>query len=302
MSWRQTKTVVDACTVLDDAMTAKVEAAVLAKLPVQAAHETRRLLNRTIARLDPQGAADRHEARRLDRTTVSYPQPDGMAMFGAILPAEQVAMMEQAVDAHAATFEEEGRTLAQKRADALFDLVVNQSGSNAGAQGGRSAAVVQVTVPLDVLIGASDKPGELKGYGPITAGQARDVAFAEGTVWRRLITHPTTGMVVKTDPTTYKPTAETVRHVEARDRHCAFPTCRMPAHRTDLDHVVEFDHYDPAAGGQSVPENLIPLCRRHHGLKHRGGWTVERDDTSGQTHWTAPTGHTYTNTPDTWTE
>jgi hypothetical protein len=301
VSWRQTKTVVDACAVLDDVMTAQVEAAVVAKLPVQAAHETRRMLNRTIARLDPQGAAARHEARRLERTTVSYPQADGMAMFGAILPAEQAALMEQAVDTHAATFDDDGRTLAQKRADALFDLVTNRTGGiNTQSGGGRSAAVVQVTVPLDVLIGVSEEPGELKGYGPITAGQARDVAFAQGTIWRRLITHPSTGMVVKTDPTTYKPTTETIRHVEARDRHCAFPTCRMPAHRTDLDHVVEFDHHHPASGGQSVPENLIPLCRRHHGLKHRGGWTVVRDDSTGCTRWTAPTGHTYTNTPEIW--
>ncbi|WP_329121630.1 HNH endonuclease signature motif containing protein [Streptomyces sp. NBC_01465] len=300
ISWRQAKTVVDACAVLDDEMTAKVEDAVVAKLPTQAAHETRRMLNRTIARLDPEGAAARHEQRRLERTTVNYPQPDGMAMFGAIVPAEQAALMEQAVDAHAATFADDGRTLSQKRADALFDLITGTT--NTQSVGGRSAAVVQITVPLDVLIGASEEPAELKGYGPITAGQARDVAFAEGTVWRRLITHPTTGMVVKTDPTTYKPTAETTRHVEARDRHCAFPTCRMPAHRADLDHVVEFDHHNPQAGGQSVPENLIPLCRRHHGLKHRGGWKVVRDDTSGQTHWTAPTGHTYTNTPDRWTD
>jgi hypothetical protein len=299
VSWRQTKTVVDACAVLDDATTARVEAAVVAKLPTQAAHETRRLLNRTIARIDPQGAASRHEARRLERTTVTYPQADGMAMFGAVLPAEQVAMMERAVDAHAATFKDEGRTLAQKRADALFDLVTRHAGAvNSQTTAGRSAAVVQVTVPLDVLMGASDGPAELKGHGPVTAGQARDIAFAEGTVWRRLITHPVSGMVVKTDPTTYKPTAETIRHVEARDRHCAFPTCRMPAHRTDLDHVVAFDHHQPAEGGQTVPENLIPLCRRHHGLKHRGGWTVARDDHTGDTHWTAPTGHTYTNTPD----
>ncbi|MEV0091940.1 DUF222 domain-containing protein [Streptomyces sp. NPDC050738] len=303
ISWRQTKTVADACAVLDDTMTAQVEDAIVAKLPVQAAHETRRMLNRIIARLDPDGAAARHEARRLERTTVNYPQPDGMAMFGAVVPAEQAAMMAQAVDAHAATFEDDERTLPQKRADALFDLVVNRTSTpNTTPAGGRSVAIVQITVPLDVLIGASEDPADLKGYGPITAGQARDIAFTEGTIWRRLITHPTTGLVVKTDPTTYKPTAETIRHVEARDRHCAFPTCRMPAHRTDLDHIVEFDHHNPSAGGQTVPENLIPLCRRHHGLKHRGGWQVVRDDTTGQTHWTAPTGHTFTNTPDTWHE
>lgn len=104
-------------------------------------------------------------------------------------------------------------------------------------------------------------------------------------------------MLVKTDPTTYRPTAETVRHVIARDGHCAFPSCRMPAHRCDLDHVQPFDHHAPATGGPTTPGNLIPLCRRHHLLKHRAGWTVERDPATGHTNWTAPTGHAYTNAP-----
>ncbi|UGY95194.1 HNH endonuclease [Streptomyces gobiensis] len=83
----------------------------------------------------------------------------------------------------------------------------------------------------------------------------------------------------------------------ARDQHCQFPTCHMPAHRSDLDHIHPFNHTHPKAGGQTVPENLIALCRRHHGLKHRAGWTVQRDTTTGHTTWTAPTGHHYTTHP-----
>ncbi|WP_051723537.1 HNH endonuclease signature motif containing protein [Streptomyces albus] len=123
--------------------------------------------------------------------------------------------------------------------------------------------------------------------------------LAPGTIWRRLITHPKTGVLIKTDPTTYKPTAETERHVIARDAACAFPSCQMPAHRCDLDHIQPFNHQDPKAGGPTVPDNLMPLCRRHHLLKHRAGWEVERDPSTGEVRWTAPTGHTYTNPPHT---
>ncbi|WP_203433757.1 hypothetical protein, partial [Jiangella asiatica] len=35
----------------------------------------------------------------------------------------------------------------------------------------------------------------------------------------------------------------------------------------------------------------------HHLLKHRGGWTVHRD-TTGNTVWTSPTGHTYIKPPE----
>lgn len=116
-------------------------------------------------------------------------------------------------------------------------------------------------------------------------------------MWRRLLTDPGSGMVVKTDPVTYKPTAQTARHVIARDGVCMFPSCRMPAHRCDLDHVEPFDHDDPQAGGATTPENLIPLCRRHHLLKHRTDWRVERNTTTGVVTWTAPTGHDYTSHP-----
>jgi hypothetical protein len=305
--YMQAVAVTEACGVLDPLLAAQVEAAIAEKMPGLATGQTRRALAREIVRADPRGAEERHRKRKRERQMVHYAQDDGMAMWGAILPAEQAARMNQAVDAHAATLPDEGRTLEQKRVDALFDLVVNRavtsgtgSTGNAGEQvpGGRSAAVVQVTVPLDVLIGESDEPAQLKGYGPITAGQAREIAFAEGTIWRRLIIEPKTGMLVKTDPTTYKPTAETERHVIARDGRCTFPTCQMPAHRCDLDHIQPFNHDDPAAGGQTVPENLGPLCRRHHVMKtHHPGWRVTRDADTGIATWTAPTGHIYTSSP-----
>ncbi len=154
-----------------------------------------------------------------------------------------------------------------------------------------------MTVSLDTLIGADEEPGHLKGYGPISATAAREVAFAPGTIWRRLITHPKTGLLVKTDPTTYKPTAETQRHVTARDMTCTFPSCQMPAHRCDLDHIQPFNHENPQAGGVTEPDNLMPLCRRHHLLKHRTEWQVQRNPDTGEVTWTAPTGHTYTNPP-----
>ncbi|MDX3225386.1 HNH endonuclease signature motif containing protein [Streptomyces sp. ME19-01-6] len=308
--YMQAVAVTEACAVLDPLLAAQVEAAMAGKMPGLATGQTRRALRREIVRADPYGAEKRHRARKRERQMVHYAQDDGMAMWGAILPAEQAARMNQAVDAHAATLPDGGRTLEQKRVDALFDLVVNlvttstTNGSGAGqAPGGRSAALVQVTVPLDVLIGESEEPAQLKGYGPITAGQAREIAFAEGTIWRRLIIEPKTGMLVKTDPTTYKPTAETERHVIARDGRCTFPTCQTPAHRCDLDHLQPFNHDDPAAGGQTVPENLGPLCRRHHVMKtHHPGWRVTRDPDTGVTTWTAPTGHAYTNPPHNYLE
>jgi hypothetical protein len=306
ISYLQAEAVTELCAVLEPETAGQVEAVIVAKMPELAVGQTRALLRRQIHKADPDGAEERHRRRKADRETVFYPREDGMALFGAVLPAEQAAEMGQAVDAHAATFDNDGRTLAQKRADALYDLVVNRSGV-AGDCGspvrGRAAAVVQVTVPLDVLVGAEEGPAELKGYGPITAGQAREIAFAPGTIWRRLITDPGSGLLVKVDPTTYRPTADAERQVIARDQYCAFPSCRMPAHRCDVDHVEPFDHERPEAGGLTVPENLQPLCRRHHRLKtHHPRWRVTRDPRTGIASWTSPTGHTYRNAPPVYRE
>ncbi|MFC8667289.1 DUF222 domain-containing protein [Streptomyces sp. NPDC057199] len=302
ISYQQARIVAEQCAALAVDVAGEVERALVEKMPRQAAGQTRAAVRRQVLRVDPEGAEGRHQQRVRERKLLSYPQEDGMALFGAVLPAQRAAVMQQVVEAYAVGYGDDGRTLDQKRVDALYDLVVQQPRN--GARGAPStAAVVHVTVPIDVLMGVDDGPGELKGYGPVTAGQVRDIAFAAGTVWRRLLVQPAGGLLVKSDPTTYKPTAETARHVVARDQYCAFPSCRMPASRCDLDHVRAFDHARPERGGPTTPENLQPLCRRHHRLKtHHPGWRVGRDARTGDAVWTAPTGHTYVNTPPVYRE
>ncbi|WP_298805085.1 HNH endonuclease signature motif containing protein [uncultured Pseudokineococcus sp.] len=88
----------------------------------------------------------------------------------------------------------------------------------------------------------------------------------------------------------YTPSAATQRHLRATRTRCAFPGCRVPAERCDLDHVEPY-----ATGGPTCPCNLHPLCRRHHLAKHRFGWRVQRPaGGGGPTRWTSPLGQTAT--------
>ncbi|HMJ76019.1 MAG TPA: HNH endonuclease signature motif containing protein, partial [Iamia sp.] len=49
-----------------------------------------------------------------------------------------------------------------------------------------------------------------------------------------------------------------------------YPGCDRPAHTTDGHHIQHWiDH------GQTAPDNLVLLCRRHHQVIHRPGWTIE---------------------------
>ncbi|GAA1480499.1 hypothetical protein GCM10009624_09390 [Gordonia sinesedis] len=70
----------------------------------------------------------------------------------------------------------------------------------------------------------------------------------------------------------YRPTAALTTYVHIRDGHCVVPGCDKPAWSCDLDHVTEYDHDNPAAGGQTAPDGLNNKCRFHHILKTHGDW------------------------------
>lgn len=125
----------------------------------------------------------------------------------------------------------------QRRADALVDLILGRSSitDNAdGTDGNRrhwwwfhfAPTEVQVTVSAETLAGVSDEPGELAGYGPITASHARDLAHGDAR-WRRILFDHTTGRVldVATRPAepSYRPSATLSRTIPARDSTCRFP-------------------------------------------------------------------------------
>ena len=159
------------------------------------------------------------------------------------------------------------------------------------AHGQRPA--IHVTIAASTLIGLDDQPGDLDGYGPITAAMARRIAADPTATWRRLLTD-NRGHVLHAATTGYRPTAAIIATVLARDQHCAFPGCRRPARHNDLDHVTTWRH-----GDYTTTANTASLCRHHHRLKHARTWTVHRDDTTGTITWTDHRTRTYYSQPPT---
>ncbi len=84
-----------------------------------------------------------------------------------------------------------------------------------------------------------------------------------------------------------------------RDPHCVFPGCARDSRACDLDHIIPYDPGDetaPGPPGQTSPDGLAPLCRRHHRLKTHGRWRYSRAP-DGDYIWTDPYGGTHRVTP-----
>lgn len=185
------------------------------------------------------------------------------------------------------------RTMDQMRADLLTDLLLAADPSEVFGEGlDNITGHVQVTISATTLAGEDDKPAQLDNEGPLHPDAARRLA-GRSTLWTRLFLDAT-GVVTHTD--TYTPTAAMSRHLRARDQHCRFPGCRVPARRCDLDHTLDY-----ALGGPTSLDNLADLCHSHHPLKHPSipddyRWTA-RQLPDRTIEWISPLGHVHTDPP-----
>lgn len=78
----------------------------------------------------------------------------------------------------------------------------------------------------------------------------------------------------------YTPTQEMTHYAHARDGHCIFPGCSMPATKCQLDHRIPFDR-----GGKTTPHNLFCLCAHHHNMKTDKRAFYVSDPVTGEIVW-----------------
>jgi hypothetical protein len=225
-------------------------------------------------------AAERHESQLSQRRVVFEPDIDGMAWISAYLPAEVATAALSLVDSEALRLSAvpgETRTMPQLRADVLGGMITG-SGST-----GSVAVRVGVLIPMLTLLGKSEMPASLEGYGPIDAETARELA-GDATSIYRILTDPVSGAILDIDqPTKYIP--EGLRRMrQLIDQTCTFPGCGKRAVNCDLDHTI-----DRQVGGRTTLMNLSHLCRNHHRDKHQTKWMITQDK-AGRIEWTSPTG------------
>jgi Domain of unknown function (DUF222)/HNH endonuclease len=258
----------------------------------------------TIAQLAPTEFEAVVDRARETRRVSCYNDTDGMATVVAILPAQDAQTVMKSIEAYILRMNEidekkrngNGELSAtdtwsllsadNKRADALTAILSSALATHADdARPHRRPVTVNVTIDLPTLLGLAENPGQLSGYGAIPASVARELA--SDATWKRFITDPQTGNLLDYGREKYEPPQALVDFLLARDRTCRFPGCRQPATRSDIDHAQSWE-----TGGETKPENLGLLCRRHHRLKTHGRWALVSNP-DGSCEWTSPVGKKY---------
>ncbi|RZS34242.1 uncharacterized protein DUF222 [Herbihabitans rhizosphaerae] len=260
-----------------------VETQVLEKAPEVVVSTLRGHLRKHVAMIDPDGAQRRHRERAQGRKVWVVAEEDGMATLSCYTTAAAAEACYRRIMELARKAKTEGdeRTEPQRQADVFQDALC-----------GKDFEHVQVVL---TLTGSTEEPSvvELDGHGPLTPDAATEL-LSQATVIRKVATTPTkNNKPLNRKARCYRPPPDLVEHVRSRDKTCRFPGCHRKAERCDLDHTTPFHQH-----GDTVPENLGPLCRHHHRLKQQQGWTLLQPK-PGVFVWQTPTGTTITIEPDT---
>lgn len=243
------------------------------------------------------------------------------ALWGRLFSTDAAALDRRLTQLAHTVCDDDPRTLAQRRADALGALAAGADSlacacgnTDCPTSGGTDARAANVTVYVlaeqaaldtatDPGFGNGDQPppapapktqarparaGAIIGGGTVPAPLLAQLINGGATV--KPLRHPE-GLPAEPH---YRPSVALAAFVRARDLTCRFPGCDRPASYCDVDHAIAYPF------GPTHPANLRCLCRKHHLLKTfwtgPGGWhDIQHPD--GTVEWTSPTGHTYTTRP-----
>jgi hypothetical protein len=205
-----------------------------------------------------------------------------MVAVVTVMPAPEALSIDQRLDlaaTAAAAVEGETRSISELRAHVMLDVI--DEGLFRGATPGTEGlavptrrpvrAKVGVLIPARTLLGRSDAPATLEGYGPIDIETAKRLLGGSGSFFR-VLTDPVTGIVKDIDRKRYRPTADMKRFLGIVDGGGRGPNSDRPPSRTEMDHVVPFRQ--GLARGKTALANLVLLARRDHRIKTSGLWEI----------------------------
>ena len=156
-------------------------------------------------------------------------------------------------------------------------------------------AQVLVTVPVFALMGLTDEPAMLDGYGPVPPSMARELVAGGAGSFYRVLVDPRDGAPLEIGRTRYRVTGAVRAWLRLRDGKCPFPGCSNNSLDNDADHILAWAH-----GGTTGISNLGQPCPKHHKLRHTTGWRPSRASKDEPPGWTSPTGRHYQSEHQDW--
>ncbi|MDE8589271.1 HNH endonuclease signature motif containing protein [Arthrobacter sp. NQ4] len=261
------------------------------------------------------GSIEKRHAKGVAERRVEFrPDQDGMAWLSAYLPADQALAGWNRLTAAARGMQgpDEPRSMPQLRADTFADAILTNGTTNdaetrgssiftegAGAARGRGQspirAQVLVTVPVFSLMGQTDEPAMLDGYGPIPPSMARALVASGAGSFYRVLVDPRDGAPLEIARTSYRVTKAMRAWLRLRDGKCPFPGCSNNSLDNDADHILAW-----ANGGTTGISNLGQPCPKHHKLRHTTAWKPTPATKNEPPGWTSPTGRHYTSEHQDW--
>lgn len=313
LSWQHARVMVDETTNLEPTAAAALEAHFLdpdAPNPARGcpagelvASRFRQKARTWRERHHPVSIEKRHLRSVADRRLEYRPDRDGMGWLSAYLPADQAAgIWNRTTDvARALQGPDEDRTMTQMRADTVATWLLGGDADGGTASNSIEApspsprAEVLVTVPVMSLLGATDEPAMLDGYGPIPITMARRLIAEGAESFHRVLIDPRDGAPLEIGRTSYRVTKAQRQWLRLRDGKCPFPGCSNHSLDNEADHLLAWAH-----GGTTGISNLAQPCPKHHRLRHTGGWEPGPATKNHPPGWISPTGRRYASEQPDW--
>ncbi len=333
ISWQHARGMADEAATLDAAGAAALEAhfldpdtprpAAAATIGEMPAHRFKHKARTWRERRHAESIEKRHTKAVADRRVECRPDQDGVAWLSAYLPAHQAMAGWNRLNAlsRAAQGPDEPRTLTQIRADTFAQAILTSgtghtdsthdddsngssegdgalSSNDAGAGPGQGTSIraqVLVTVPVVALMGQTDEPAMLDGYGPIPPSMARDLVANGADSFHRVLVDPRDGAPLEIGRTSYRVTKAMRNWLRLRDGTGPFPGCSNPSLNNEADHILAWHN-----GGTTGISNLGQPCPKHHKLRNATGWKPTPATKNEPPGWTSPTGRHYKSEHQDW--
>lgn len=232
--------------------------------------QLRNKLTYEINKIRSADAESRHRKAKAARDVRVIDGEDGMSWLTVAGTTDKVQLARHRVSLAAKELRRRGdeRTLDQLRADVAMDLLTGcADGVPLPAY---ARPVVNLTVPIQTVMGLSDDPGVLSGGQVVPAGLARIIAQTPGSTWHRMLTDPA-GTMVELSTTSYQPPKAIWSQVVAEHATCFRSGCDTASTESELDHRTAWPR------GSTTPANLWPGCKGDHKAKHAPGFAIEQD-------------------------